>query len=119
MFRFEQLDIWRLSIEYGKNCYDLTKQFLEYERYGLSDQLRRASVSISNNIVEGSTGSNRNFTSYLERAIGSALETVNIIYFAVYLGYLKQNDFETLYLQAESLIKKIRSFKKTLYGKEN
>ena len=54
MFRFEQLEIWRLSVNYAKLCYEATKTFPKEEQFGLANQLRRAAVSISNNIAEGS-----------------------------------------------------------------
>ena len=59
MFRFEDLEIWELSIDYANNCYDLAKQFPDYEIFALANQLRRSAISISNNIVEGS-GSDSN-----------------------------------------------------------
>jgi four helix bundle protein len=80
----------------------------------LADQLRRAAVSISNNIVEGSTGSKKNFSCYLERAIGSMLETVNIVHFAFLQNYITNEDRNMLYQKGEQLIIKIRSLKKTL-----
>ena len=54
MFTYESLDIWKLAIDYAKIIYKVTSKFPRSEQYGLSSQLRRASISISANIAEGS-----------------------------------------------------------------
>jgi len=114
MFRFENLEIWKLASNYAKNCYILVNKFLPTEKFSLSDQLRRAAISISNNIVEGSAFGCVKFRSYLDISIGSALETVNIISFAHNIGYVSRDEKERMYLDAETLIKKIASFKRSL-----
>ncbi len=114
-FRFESLDIWKLSLDYANELYDIALKFPTEERYALGDQLRRAAVSISNNIAEGSgSATNKNFLSFLDISIKSALETVNILYFAQKRNYLTEQERAKYYQMAESLIKSIRAFKKTL-----
>ena len=81
MFRFETLDIWKLSITYGKRLYLVANAFPKSETFALSDQLKRAAVSISNNIAEGSGGTNKDFCNFLTISIKSVLETVNILQF--------------------------------------
>lgn len=54
MFSYESLEIWKLSIKYAKAVYSITSKFPKSELYGLVSQLRRASISISANIAEGS-----------------------------------------------------------------
>jgi four helix bundle protein len=54
MFRFEKLDVWLRAIEFADLVYLLTRQFPIDERFGLTSQMRRASVSVSSNIAEGS-----------------------------------------------------------------
>ena len=115
MFRFGQLEIWKLAIEYGNELYDIANDFPQKELYGLGSQLRRAAVSISNNIAEGSgTSTNKDFRSFLYTSIKSTLETVNILYFALLRKYINKNHKCRLYEKAEKLIRKIRAFKKTL-----
>jgi four helix bundle protein len=114
MFRFEELDIWRLSVDYGKDCYRIAAQFPKHELFALGDQLRRAALSISNNIAEGSTGSAANFKKYINTAIGSTLETVNILNFAYEVKYIKLDKKNEMYKRAELLIKKMRSFSNSL-----
>ena len=91
MFRFEALEIWKLSLEYCNNCYDIAKTFPSHELFALADQLRRAAISGSNNIVEGSgSDSDKLFARYLNIAINSIYETVNIIIFAEMRGYVDE-----------------------------
>jgi len=51
----KQLECWKLSIEFVTSIYKLTDQFPKNEIYGLSNQLRRAAVSVSSNIAEGAS----------------------------------------------------------------
>jgi len=54
MFRFEKLDVWQKAVELAGDVYRTTRQFPVDERFGLTAQMRRAAVSISSNIAEGS-----------------------------------------------------------------
>jgi four helix bundle protein len=80
----------------------------------LGDQLRQAGISISNNIVEDFVGSVANFKKYLNTAIASILETVNILNFAYEIRYIKLEIRDEMYEKAENLIRKIRNFYKSL-----
>jgi four helix bundle protein len=115
MFRFESLDIWKLSLDYADKLYDIANLFPTEERFALSDQLRRAAVSISNNIAEGSgSATNKNFSSFLDISIKSTLETVNVLFLACMREYITEKERQSLYSEAEILIKKIRAFKNKL-----
>jgi four helix bundle protein len=114
MFRFEELEIWKLAVEYADMLYDLAKKFPKEELYSLADQLKRAAVSISNNIAEGSGGTVAEFRSFLGISVRSVLETVNIIHFAAIRGYITGNERQVVYDVAEKLIRKTRAFRTSL-----
>jgi len=115
MFRFEGLDIWKLAIEYADGIYELTKKIPKIEEYNLIQQLKRAALSISNNIAEGSgVTTNKNFCSFLDISIASALETANLLHFAKLRKYITEEERAVFYNKAEELIKKMRAFKKSL-----
>ena len=115
MFRFEKLEIWELGIEYGNRLYDVAETFPKSEQFSLTSQLKRATVSISNNIAEGSgAATSKDFKNYLDIAIKSSLETVNILFFAQRRKFVQEGSRLELYEEAKKLIRKIRSFKKTL-----
>jgi len=115
MFRFEQLEIWQLAIAYGNGIYDFANSLPKEELFGLSSQLKRAAVSISNNIAEGSGGTtNRDFRYFLDIAIKSALETVSLLQFCKGRNFISDKLLIELYKEAEKIIRKINAFKKTL-----
>ena len=75
MHRFKDLEIWKLSRQFCSNIYSVTALFPDSEKFGITNQLRRASVSIPSNIAEGcSRSSNKDLAQFLEIAIGSAYE---------------------------------------------
>lgn len=113
MFSYESLEIWQLAVQYAKNIYKITNKFPRNETFGLSSQLQRSAVSISANIAEGSGSTGiKDKLNYLDIAIKSALESTSEIQIAYELEYINLAARDELYLSAETIIKKIRSFKK-------
>ena len=53
MFNFEKLDVWQKAIDFADLVYNRTRGFPADERFGLTNQMRRAAVSMSSNIAEG------------------------------------------------------------------
>lgn len=75
--KFRKLTVWQRSISFVTFIYKITSQFPKEERFGLVDQLRRAAVSISLNIAEGSgAGSDAEFCRFLRMAQRSAYEVI-------------------------------------------
>lgn len=119
LFRFEKLIIWKDSILYAKNVYKLSDKFPRTELFGLISQIKRAVLSISSNIAEGSASTTVNdFCHYLDIAIKSTTETVSQLLFALEMGYITEKELKPLYENAQVLIKKIQSFKKYLRSKK-
>lgn len=118
MFRFEKLDVWKDSIQYAQKIYKLADSLPKSETFGLNSQLKRAALSISSNIAEG-TGSStqKDFSRYLDNAIKSVIETASQLLFGKEMGYFRNESIETLYEQAELLIKRIQSLKRSLKEK--
>jgi len=115
MFSYESLEIWQLAIEYAKDIYLNTAKFPTSEQFGLVSQLRRAVVSISANIAEGSGSSTtKDKLNYLDISIKSALEVTSELQLAYELGFISQEIRNNLYQKAELLIKRMRSFKNFL-----
>jgi four helix bundle protein len=89
---YRDLKVWQKCMELTLEIYRRTKDFPGHEVYGLTNQMRRAAVSISSNIAEGKgRSSDRDFALFLCHARGSLheLETQTLI--ARELGYLKGN----------------------------
>lgn len=115
MHRFKDLEIWKRSRTFCSEIYSTTEKFPENEKFGLTNQLRRASVSIPSNIAEGaSRNSNKDFSRFLEISIGSAYEIETQLLISSDLGYLEKEKLEILTAQLEEIIKMISKFKSTL-----
>jgi four helix bundle protein len=83
MFNFEKLDVWQKAIDFADLVYSETQGFPTEERFGLTNQLRRAAISISSNIAEGSSRSSKNdFARFTEIAAGSVFEAVSQVFIA-------------------------------------
>ena len=102
MFNFEKLDTWQKAIAFAALVYDATKTFPNDERFGLTNQMRRAAVSVSSNIAEGTARNSKNdYARFLEIAAGSLFEVVSQSFVGKRQGFLSQADFERLYTAAE------------------
>ena len=116
--KFEDLGIWQLSLKITKEVYDSTAQ-KEFSRdFGLRDQIRRAIVSVSSNIVEGFEKNNNNeFIRFLKIAKGSVGEVRSQLYIALTVQYIEKEEFERINNDLENLAGQIGGFVVYLEGK--
>lgn len=115
MHRFKDLEIWKKSRIFCSNIYSITSTFPNDERFGLTNQLRRTSISIPSNIAEGcSRNTNKDFSRFLEIAIGFAYEIETQLLIASDLGFINQENLETLSKSLEEIIKMTSKFRSTL-----
>ena len=115
MFNFEKLEGWRKAIEFADQVYALTRSFPENERFGLTNQIRRAAVSISSNIAEGSSrASKSDFARFIQIAGGSIFEVVSQATIARRQKFLSEEAFQQLYAAAEEQSKMLSGLKKSL-----
>jgi four helix bundle protein len=115
-FKFENLDVWKLSLEYSDLIYDVAERLPEKERFNLQSQIIRAATSISLNIAEGSTGqSDPEQNSFLGMALRSLIETVACQRLISRRKYVTDKAFmESLDSKAQELAKRIHAFRKAL-----
>ncbi len=115
MFRFEKLDVWHKAVEYADMIYEITRVFPEEERFGLTSQLRRSSVSISSNIAEGSSrSSDIDFKRFIEIAYGSLLESVSELKVSQRQGFVSSQGYEKAYDQAEHLARMLSGLRQKM-----
>ncbi|MEI6678659.1 MAG: four helix bundle protein [Mariniphaga sp.] len=96
-YSFEGLEVWQMSRELVRDVYQITATFPHDERFGLTSQLRRASVSVSSNIAEGSTRwSKKDQSRFYEIAFGSLIEALNQLILSTDLEFLQVNQLTTL-----------------------
>ena len=107
MHQFKNLEIWKRSRLFCSKIYGVTSNFPDNEKFGITNQLRRASVSIPSNIAEGSSrASNKDFSRFLE------IETQLLI--SNDLKFLESETVETLLNELEEIVKMISKFRSTL-----
>src|ERR1700733_6180432 len=117
-FKFEKLDVWKLSIDMADAVHDLKRGFPKEEMFVLASQMKRAADSISLNIAEGSTGqSDPEQIKFLGYAQRSAIEVVNCLYLAIRRNYIDQLIFDKFYADLDKLIAKIQAFKNSIKNK--
>ena len=115
MHKFKELQIWKRSREFCSEIYSITSKFPDSEKFGLTNQLRRASVSIPSNIAEGSSRkSNKDFSRFLEITLGSAYEIETQLLIAFDLKFINENELKKLTSELEEIIKMISKFKSKL-----
>jgi four helix bundle protein len=114
-FRFEKLDIWIESIEISDILFDYAEKADKKRLYKFAEQLRSATMSISNNIAEGSGSfSDKEFASFLNISRRSVFECANILYIFERRKIVEQSERKSIYSRLLTLSKKITSFRKTL-----
>ena len=92
IYTFEKLDVWKKSRKLVKNIYQITKSFPDEEKFGLTSQIRRASISISSNLAEGSARQSlKDQARFSIMAYGSLMEVLNQLILANDLEYLSQD----------------------------
>src|SRR5947199_5629145 len=120
MFNFEKLDVWQKAIDFANLVYNETRAFPAEERFGLTNQLRRAAVSISSNIAEGSSRSSKSdFARFVEIATGSVFEVVTQAFIARRQSFLSEDQFRKIYTDAEELRRMLSGLRKSLMSTIN
>ncbi len=111
MSDYKELNVWQESVNLVEDVYALVKSFPKEETYALSDQLRRAVVSIPSNIAEGSNrNTQKEFIQFLYIALGSAAEVETQLIIANRLMYIESFERES------NKIMKIRKMLNALIG---
>ncbi len=115
MFNFEKLDVWQKAISFADLVYSLTRNFPGDERFGLTNQMRRAAVSISSNVAEGASRNSRvDFARFVEIATGSLFEVISQAHIGRNQGFLHPPDFSTLYEAAQEQIRMLSGLRRSL-----
>ncbi len=118
MFGFEKLEVWQEAIAFADRVYGITRTFPDDERYGLTSQMRRAAVSISSNIAEGSSrSSQKDFARFVELAYGSLMEVVSQTRIAEHQEFTRNGDCEGLYTKADQLARMLSGLRRRLLEK--
>lgn len=107
-YSFEKLNVWQEAKKLVVEVYHLLDSFPKFEKYALSDQIRRVIVSVPSNIAEGSgRKSIKEQIHFLEISYGSLMETYNQLLIAIDLGYITEKSVEAIKPNIDSVAKMI------------
>lgn len=114
-FRFEKLEVWQEARKINQVIYRLTRKFPREEIYAMTSQIRRASVSVSSNIAEGSgRNSDKDFAHFLEQSYGSLMELASVFFLSLDEGYVTESELDPVFDEMERLAKRIASLNRSL-----
>jgi four helix bundle protein len=114
---YKDLEVWQLAVELVKDIYLVTGKFPASERFGLTQQIRKASVSIPSNIAEGQfRNSSKEFKQFLSVALGSAAELETQLIIAKKIDYLSIEENNSLLYVLERIMKMLRKLSLSLKG---
>ena len=115
MHNFKELKIWQKSIDFTKDLYDLLADYPDFEKFGLTNQMRRSVVSIPSNIAEGSgRDSNKEFRRFLAISLSSAYELETQIILSYKLGFITEKRFNEFSKSLQEIQRMIFGFRKSL-----
>ena len=115
MRRYQDLDVWKESIDLALIAYKQTASYPDAERYGLVSQTRRAAVSISCNIAEGQGRSQPGeFLNQLSIARGSLQEFETLCILANRLGYATTQQLDTVLARSDHISRMLTGLKKSI-----
>jgi four helix bundle protein len=115
MNNHKDLDVWKKAVDFVVAVYQVTSNFPKDELYGLTNQIRRASVSIPSNIAEGAARKGKvEFKRFLYFSLGSISEIETQFIISLRLQYLTQKDFEIFINELTSIRKMLLGLIKSL-----
>jgi four helix bundle protein len=111
---YKNLKIWKLGIEIANDVSDILVTFPKHERYDLSSQLSRCSVSIPSNIAEGSSRTDKSFSHFLDISLGSSFELITQLIVAKHRKHINEIIFTQLETKIEEFQRMTMSFQNGL-----
>ncbi len=117
---YKNLEVWKKARKLVKDVYVVTRKFPADERFGLTSQFRRAVVSISLNISEGSgRNTNKDFSHFIDIAFGSALEVENLIFLSYDLDFISQKVHDELVEKVTEIQRMLKGFQAQLNARSS
>ena len=118
MKSFQDMKVWNKAYELVLQVYKVTKQFPQEEKFGLTQQMRRAAVSIMANIAEGNKRkSDKDFAHFLNMSEGSLEEVKCYLILSKDLSYQNEDSYQKLLNLSEEIGRMLQGFIKTLKPK--
>jgi four helix bundle protein len=117
---YRDLEVWQRSMTLAKRIYQITRNFPSDERFGLTNQLRRASVSVPSNLAEGQAPFGPGeFARFISIAMGSVAEIETQLLLSADLGYVGSEASSQLLAELETTGKMLRGLAKSIARRRN
>jgi four helix bundle protein len=111
-YSFEKLEVWQLSRKLVKITYGLTNTFPVEEKFGIINQMRRAAISVSSNISEGSSRSSfKDQARFTVISYGSLMELLNQYILSNDLKWISDNELMEIRILIEEISNKLNSLR--------
>jgi len=115
MHNFKNLKVWQKSVDLAVKIYQITAEFPVSEKFGMTSKMRRAGVSISSNIAEGTAkSSSKSFSNSLEISLGESFELENQMIIAERVSLISNETAQQLEMDISEVQKMIIGFKAKL-----
>ncbi|WP_179334453.1 four helix bundle protein [Winogradskyella costae] len=111
---YKNLKIWKLGLEITNDISDLLLNFPKHERFDLSSQISRCSVSMPSNIAEGSARTDKSFSHFLDISLGSSFELGTQLLVAKHRNYINENNLKILEEKIEEFQRMTMEFQNSL-----
>ncbi|MDA6072526.1 four helix bundle protein [Flavobacterium sp. AC] len=111
---YKNLKIWQMGISIANDISDLLLDFPKHERYDLSSQISRCSVSMPSNIAEGSSRTDKSFSHFLDISLGSSFELITQLLIAKYRKHINETQFNQLEIKIEEFQRMTMGFQNGL-----
>ena len=112
IYSFEKLNVWKESLELVTSIYKITNNFPREEKFGLISQIRRATVSVSSNLAEGtSRKTNKDKAHFTTISFSSAMEVLNQLIISKELDYISENDYILVRQRIEKITNMLNSLR--------
>jgi four helix bundle protein len=112
---FEDLEVWKLSVQLSTDIYKITESFPKTEQFGLTNQIRRSVVSIPSNLAEGSAKNSKpEFARFISMSQGSNAELKTQLIIAKNIGFLQESDYINLIEKIDSIARMLKALRNSI-----
>lgn len=120
MHNFKELKVWQESMGFAKVIFVITQPFPNEEKFGLVTQMRRCAVSIPSNIAEGSgRSSDKEFSHFLDIALGSSYELETQILLSFDFGFITHENLQNLLVTISTIQRMLNGLREKIRSKLN
>lgn len=115
IYSFEKLEVWQNARILVKEIYNVTKNFPEEEKFGMTNQIRRAATSITANIAEGtSRGTQKDKLRFINISYSTSIEVINFLILSLDLEFISENQYIELREKTEKVTNQLNALYKSL-----